>query len=331
MNKTGLKKISYLLNNLGFKKIKDIKEIKHGMNSKICSFKADKRKFILKIYKHKSNFRIIREKLFYNYLNQIKITNVVKPQLFNINKNLSIFPYINGKKIKKISLSDVRKMSNFINGINQINKPSRLPLAIDGIKDRKKHLTLCKSKIDQLKKIKIDSPIKKDFYDFLNEKIIPKYGEIKKKLKTKNFFFTNLKLKKNELIVSPSDFGFHNVIKRDNILYFIDFEYAGLDDPVKLICDFFCQPDQFINSQKKNFFLKNLSLKNNIKRDLKLYVKYFLPFHKLKWCCIILNVFKDKNDLKNNKIYKVKEKIMKIQLSKSKKYFKTNFEHINGN
>jgi hypothetical protein len=48
MNKTGLKKINYLLNNLGFKKIKDIKEIKHGMNSKICSFKADKRKFILK-------------------------------------------------------------------------------------------------------------------------------------------------------------------------------------------------------------------------------------------------------------------------------------------
>ena len=46
--------------------------------------------------------------------------------------------------------------------------------------------------------------------------------------------------------MSPSDFGFHNVIKKDDFLYFIDFEYAGLDDPVKLICDFYCQPDQFI-------------------------------------------------------------------------------------
>ena len=43
--------------------------------------------------------------------------------------------------------------------------------------------------------------------------------------------------------VSPSDFGFHNVLLESNgRLRFIDFEYAGWDDPSKLICDFFCQP-----------------------------------------------------------------------------------------
>ena len=55
-------------------------------------------------------------------------------------------------------------------------------------------------------------------------------------------------------MIISSDFGFHNVINKNNKLFFIDFEYAGLDDPIKLICDFYCQPDQFINLNKKNIF-----------------------------------------------------------------------------
>ena len=46
-----------------------------------------------------------------------------------------------------------------------------------------------------------------------------------------------------ESVLSPSDFGFHNaLLGPDGKLCFIDFEYAGWDDPAKLICDFFCQP-----------------------------------------------------------------------------------------
>lgn len=43
-------------------------------------------------------------------------------------------------------------------------------------------------------------------------------------------------------VISPSDFGLHNALLQDAKLYFIDFEYAGWDDPAKLIADFFCQP-----------------------------------------------------------------------------------------
>ena len=43
--------------------------------------------------------------------------------------------------------------------------------------------------------------------------------------------------------MSPSDFGFHNALATPGgRLVFIDFEYAGWDDPAKLANDFFCQP-----------------------------------------------------------------------------------------
>ena len=42
--------------------------------------------------------------------------------------------------------------------------------------------------------------------------------------------------------VSPSDFGFHNALRRpDGGICFLDFEYAGLDDPAKMAGDFFAQ------------------------------------------------------------------------------------------
>ena len=43
----------------------------------------------------------------------------------------------------------------------------------------------------------------------------------------------------NERSLSPSDFGFHNAIRRaDGRLAFVDFEYFGWDDPAKLVADF---------------------------------------------------------------------------------------------
>ena len=47
---------------------------------------------------------------------------------------------------------------------------------------------------------------------------------------------------KSFLIISPSDFGFHNVITSRRTNYFIDFEFSGWDDPAKLYCDFILQP-----------------------------------------------------------------------------------------
>src|SRR6185503_11886129 len=42
--------------------------------------------------------------------------------------------------------------------------------------------------------------------------------------------------------LSPSDFGYHNaVLADDETVRFFDFEYAGWDDPAKLVCDFFNQ------------------------------------------------------------------------------------------
>jgi hypothetical protein len=46
----------------------------------------------------------------------------------------------------------------------------------------------------------------------------------------------------DRLCISPSDFGFHNAIRTDSGIKFIDFEFAGWDDPAKAVVDFVLQP-----------------------------------------------------------------------------------------
>ena len=92
--------------------------------------------------------------------------------------------------------------------------------------------------------------------------------------------------------VSPSDFGFHNAIRRpDGTFAFIDFEYAGWDDPAKTVCDVFLQPaipvprDDF-----ERFTLRALSWIANREATIAR-CRGMFPLFAIKWCCIILNPF----------------------------------------
>jgi thiamine kinase-like enzyme len=321
MNKITYRRVQLFLFSLGYDKIKYFKEIKEGINSKVYKIKVDKDNLVVKVYNKKNKFRIKREKIFYDYLRSIKNNNIIKPIGFNIKFNLAIYPFIKGKKIKKITNNHIKELLNFLKQINK-KKSIKLPLAVDGIKNRDNHIKLCELKIDQMKKIKIDSLIKKQFMFFLKKKIIPKFDKIKMNYyKQKTFNLKKNNLLKNDMIVSPSDFGFHNIIQSNNKFYFLDFEYAGLDDPIKLICDFYCQPDQVLTQAQKKMFIRNFPFKKNSLKQLELYTKIFLPFHRLKWCCIILNEFK--NGIKNSsrKLSTERNQIMKRQLRKAKIYF----------
>jgi hypothetical protein len=93
-----------------------------------------------------------------------------------------------------------------------------------------------------------------------------------------------------EIIASPSDFGFHNALQIADGCVFLDFEYAGRDDPAKLVCDFFCQPELPVPAAHQELFLAavldDLGLARHRDR-----VGILLDCYRIKWIAIILNDF----------------------------------------
>src|SRR5581483_5263449 len=92
--------------------------------------------------------------------------------------------------------------------------------------------------------------------------------------------------------VSPSDFGFHNArVQPDGRVCFLDFEYAGWDDPAKLVCDFFCQPAVPVPPRFFEPFARAVAAAFPEPAAVLARARLLLPVYRVKWVCILLNEF----------------------------------------
>jgi len=92
--------------------------------------------------------------------------------------------------------------------------------------------------------------------------------------------------------LSPSDFGFHNALLRaDHNIVFVDFEYFGWDDPVKLTSDFVLHPGMNLTVELKKRFLDSMSEEFGADETFAVRLKASLPLYALRWTMILLNEF----------------------------------------
>ena len=138
------------------------------------------------------------------------------------------------------------------------------------------------------------SPWEKLIVRFLNKEFRPIASRIIKKFlqnTSKNNMSLELPYTWKELIFSPSDFGFHNILKDDSgILFFFDFEYSGWDDSAKLLADFFHHPGQEISWEYKWELLDRIAVRR--KKDPNFLNRWstVIDLIGLEWVLIILNI-----------------------------------------
>jgi len=94
--------------------------------------------------------------------------------------------------------------------------------------------------------------------------------------------------------LSPSDFGFHNALRRhDGTLVFLDFEYFGWDDATKMVADVLLHPGSNASSELKQQFFIRLEPIFDPGGDgsFRQRVGQLYPVFGLIWCLILLNEF----------------------------------------
>ncbi len=274
-----------------------IKLIDSGKNNLVVKFNYKNKDFIYKKYLKKKNYEINysrykSETLFINYLRKKNIKNL--PSIIKTNKKTeeNIFGYIDGKKIKKISKNDILQCINFIKNINKKKTKNSINFkkATEACISIKDHIETAEKRISLLSKYPKNYGIYKKAKYFVSRTLKQKMNEVKKEIvKLYSYREIEKKLNKQDLILSPSDFGFHNVIKKNNKLFFFDFEYAGMDDPVKLMSDFICQPDNKLNKSQANYFYNNIIKALAKKNEIEKRFKAVIFIHRIKWCCVILS------------------------------------------
>lgn len=275
-----------------------------GGNNKVFILEIDgTKKYVMKHYfRHASDprDRFLAEWTFLEYAMNAGISCVPKPIICDPKRGIAILEYITGHKVLKehVSGDHISQALDFFESINQkqYSNTSKYCLkAAESCLTITDHLESVNRRISRLLQIDSESEINRSVHYFIRHDLVP----LREKVQTgilnqekKGIFKIDETLSERDICISPSDFGFHNAIETDQgKLFFIDFEYAGRDDPVKMICDFFCQPEVPIHhSYLPRFSTRVLERLDNPEFHYHR-LKMLLPVHTIKWCCIILNEF----------------------------------------
>jgi len=151
------------------------------------------------------------------------------------------------------------------------------------------HLTSVDRRIARLNGIDADAPLRAEVEALVSKQLQPIWSRVRARAAASSDIES--RIPSRAVILSPSDFGFHNALIDGDRVTFIDFEYAGLDDPAKLVCDTFAQPDvpapvgafePFATELIQGLGLDDKDLERCFRlRDV----------YQAKWACIMLNEF----------------------------------------
>lgn len=273
-------------------KIISVNKISQGRNSAVFKLRLENNTFLkFKIYpvddKHD---RINSEFYSTKILNDLGFESIPIPLKYDKELGIAAYQWLDGEIINEHNLDDITKCSNFINDLFKIKSDKiflKLGLASSACISGKRIEDQLNQRINLFNNIKNNELSK-----FIIDEFIPTMNYFLKNAKNNwNFSYSfdeNLPLEK--LTLSPSDFGFHNIIKNNNNLCFIDFEYFGFDDPVKLISDFYYHPGMNLNSiQKQHWLSQSFKIFDH---EVFLRANLCKPLYGLIWCLIILNDFR---------------------------------------
>ena len=239
--------------------------------------------------------------------------------------NFSLFKWIDGYKVKELCNRDIRVSLTFVKALVSVSKTTNyhaFDLASAACISGK---MIEEQILNRFQKISNVAFLHPNLKIFLEKKMAISIEEMLNFAK-KNWpgEFSSILPRGNQLL-SPSDFGFHNVIKSKKGLRFIDFEYFGWDDPVKLTSDFLLHPAMNLTKKQKKLWVDNMISTFSSDKFFNQRLKMSYSLYGLCWCLIQLNVFitgKDVKDQTTKESSETKKNQME-QLEKSKKLLKS--------
>ena len=245
--------------------------------------------FVIKNYGSDGGDRLRREWRYLSLLGEHKVPNLPRPLHYDPIQKLAAYSFMDGKKLSSedVNFNHIMKAAQHISAISDI-PIGTIDLAKGSYDDAIGHIKEITDRISHLEQalqfyLHLDR-----LHNLVMKKLKPlwqsRYDLVMKS--DLNLLFSDVKL-----YLSPSDFGFHNILATENTLNFIDFEYAGADDLAKLAADFSLVPQTPIPDDYAASFISQLAHTISLDAYFEQRVAFLRFIGQIKWVCIILNEF----------------------------------------
>jgi hypothetical protein len=224
------------------------------------------------------------------------IDGIPKPVLCDKKAGLMVMQYIDGAKIVHPSDDDIEYACRFLQRLHTVRLHERASLigtaseacfslsAMEAsVQYRITLLQGCDGKLAE----------ESGLAEFLEGELVPAWKSITADCRRRALELSipyERKISEPERTLSPSDFGFHNALRWEGKIYFLDFEYFGWDDPAKMVSDFLLHPGMELTQGQRRLFAENVLRLLPIE-GLRIRSRLAYPLFGMKWCAILLNEF----------------------------------------
>ena len=282
---------------------KEMLPISGGGNNRVYRIiTADDRPILLKQYYYSAadpRDRLRAEFDFVQYAWETGIRSIPRPIAESPELHCALYEFLEGRKPQPSEITEtaVRNAIRFINDLNENRAHERarsLAPASEACFCVAEHLQRVDGRISRIHShLRPLDETSAAARLYVEERLLPAWTRIRTDLQHR--FDSDVRcaiLPPEERCISPSDFGFHNaLIMPDGSFRFLDFEYAGWDDPAKLVGDFFSQVALPVSPEHIPLVIQSVSAQTPRPETTARRIRALLPLYRIKWCCIVLNEF----------------------------------------
>jgi hypothetical protein len=268
-----------------------------GRNSRVWRVRSGERAFALKQYPSRRDDprdRLSTETGALRLMEHYRINSVPRVLGIDGERGYALLSWIDGSDVTEVRDDDIDAAVEFLSAIHGLRVTpwaAEQPLASEAC--------LCGQEIERQIGIRLarlrDLADEPELIDFIENAILPASVQTSQEARAQMAaagldFAGELPQEWRSLV--PSDFGFHNSLRRsDGTLAFVDFEYFGWDDPVKLTADLLLHPGRTLHPPQRKRFRQSAVRLYGEDPAFVLRLRVYGPLFGLRWMLIMLNEF----------------------------------------
>lgn len=272
-----------------------------GGNNRIYRAETSEGPFAVKVYfRHAEDDRdrLASEYAFLSYANVAAPGAVPRQYACNPEAGIALYEFVEGRPFAagQVGSNEVEAATRFFRALNvpALRVGANLPQASEACFCIADHLDLIGNRIRRLAEVSPRLEIDVAAGEFIQDmsSFWQRLSDDIRSGAMRAGIDCNEPLSARQRCISPSDFGFHNALmERSGNIRFLDFEYAGWDDPVKTVGDFFAQLAVPVPVALLDAFRSEVMRDFAADHQPSVAAQLLRPAYQIKWCCIALNVF----------------------------------------
>ncbi len=208
---------------------------------------------------------------------------------------MGLLSFLEGRPVEQKDLTPERlhETLRFARGCNDMrDSAAHLVSGAEACFSVRTHIETLERRLVRLEAIPNRGPLHSDLHRYLATELRPTWAHVRTFVGHASGEDLDTQMPHRDRCISPSDFGYHNALVLTNgALGFYDFEYAGWDDPAKLVGDFFSQPRIPAPLSWFKEFSATLADALDASPGTRARIHLLLPLYRIKWCLIMLNEF----------------------------------------